>query len=50
MSANPSKRYKKFLETSNEKKSWIVDDVIKKVKRNCTTKFDESIDISCSLN
>ena len=50
MSTNPSKRYKKFLETSNEKKAWIVDDVIKKVKRNCTTKFDESIDISCLLN
>ena len=50
MSVNPSKRYKKLLETSNEKKAWIVDDVIKKVKRNCTTKFDESIDISCLLN
>ena len=50
MGANPSKRYKKLLETSNEKKAWIVDDVIKKVKRNCTTKFDESIDISCLLN
>ena len=50
MSANPSKRYKKLLETSNEKKAWIVDDVIKKIKGNCTTKFDESIDISCLLN
>ena len=54
MSANPSKRYKKLLETSletsNEKKAWIVDDVIKKIKINCTTKFDESIDISCLLN
>ena len=50
MNANPSKRYKKLLETSNEKKAWIVDDVIKKIKKNCTTKFDESIDISCLLN
>ena len=50
MSANPSKRYKKLLESSNEKKAWIVDDVIKKVKINCTTKFDESIDVSCLLN
>ena len=50
MSANLSKRYKKLLGTSNEKKTRIVDDVIKKVKRNCTTKFDESIDISCLLN
>ena len=50
MSANPSKRYKKLLETSNEKKALALEDVIKKVKKNCTTKFDESIDISCSLN
>ena len=44
------KDIKNCLETSNEKKALIVDDVIKKVKRNCTTKFDESIDISCLLN
>ena len=50
MNMNPSKRYKKLLETPNEKKAWVIDDVIKKVKRNCTTKFDESIDISCLLN
>ena len=50
MKAKSSKRYKKLLETSNEKKALTVDDVIKKVKRNCTTKFDESIDISCLLN
>ncbi len=34
MNTNLSKRYKKLLETSNEKKAWIVDDVIKKVKGN----------------
>ena len=50
MRSNPSKRYKKFLEASNENKAEVIDDVIKKVKRNCTTKFDESIDISCLLN
>ena len=50
MSSKSSKRYKKLLETPNEKKSLAIDDVIKKVKRNCTTKFDESIDISCLLN
>jgi len=50
MNTKHSKRYKKLLETSNEKKTLLVDDVIKKVKRNCTTKFDESIDISCLLN
>jgi len=50
MSSKSSKRYKKLLETPKEKKSLAIDDVIKKVKRNCTTKFDESIDISCLLN
>ena len=50
MKAKSSKRYKKLLETSNEKKALALDDVIKKVKKNCTTKFDESIDFSCSLN
>ena len=50
MKVKPSKRYKKLLETSNEKKALALDDVIKKVKKNCTTKFDESIDISCLLN
>ena len=50
MRSKPSKRYKKLLETSNENKTEVIDDVIKKIKRNCTTKFDESIDISCLLN
>ena len=35
---------------SKEKKSLKIEDVISKVKKNCTTKFDESIDISFSLN
>ena len=50
MKNKPSKRYKKLFDTSKEKKPLLVDDVIKKVKKNCTTKFDESIDISCLLN
>ena len=50
MRSNPSKRYKKLFETSKENKAEIIDDVIKKVKKNCTTKFDESIDVSCMLN
>ena len=45
-----SKRYKKLLETSKEKNSLKIEDVISKVKKNCTTKFDESIDVSFSLN
>ena len=50
MKSNQSKRYKKLLESSKENKEETIEDVIKKVKKNCTTKFDESIDISCSLN
>ena len=45
-----SKRFKKLLEISNEKKSLMIEDVISKVKKNCTTKFDESIDVSFLLN
>ena len=45
-----SKRFKKLLETSKEKNSLKIEDVISKVKKNCTTKFNESIDVSFSLN
>ena len=45
-----SKRYKKLVELMDKKKSNNIDDVIGKVKKNCTTKFDESIDISLILN
>ena len=50
MSSKASKRYKKLFEESKMNKTEVIDDVIKKVKKNCTTKFDESIDISCMLN
>ena len=45
-----SKRFKKLLENSKEKKPLMIEDVISKVKKNCTTKFDESIDVSFLLN
>ena len=45
-----SKRFKKLLEISKEKIPLVIDDVISKVKKNCTTKFDESIDVSFLLN
>ena len=45
-----SKRFKKLLEISKEKKTLMIEDVISKVKKNCTTKFDESIDVSFLLN
>ena len=45
-----SKRFKKLLEVSKEKKPLMIEEVISKVKKNCTTKFDESIDVSFLLN
>ena len=50
MKKNFSKRFKKLLEVSKDKKSSRIGDVISKVKKNCTTRFDESIDVSLSLN
>ncbi len=45
-----SKRFKKLIETTKEKKLLIIEDAISRVKINCTAKFDESLDISLSLN
>ena len=50
MAGKKSKRYRKLLETSKEKKIETIDEAIKKVKKNCTTKFNESIDLSLRLN
>ena len=47
---NTSKRYKKLLELSKDKKIENINDAITKVKKNCTSKFDESIDVSLLLN
>ena len=45
-----SKRYKKLIDLNKEKNSLNFDEALIKVKKNCTTKFDESIDISFFLN
>ena len=45
-----SKRFKKLLELNNNKKITTTEEAIKQIKKNCTTKFDESIDISLKLN
>ena len=50
MSSKKSKRFSKLLELSKDTKVQTVDEAIKKVKKNCTTKFDESIDVSFMLN
>jgi len=45
-----SKRFKKLMEVPKDKKTLIIDDAISKVKNNCTSKLDESIDVSLLLN
>ena len=45
-----SKRYKKLSSEKNKKSIVGVDEAIKMVKKNCNTKFDESIDVSFNLN
>jgi len=45
-----SKRLKKLIESSKDKKITTVEEVIKKVKLNCNAKFDESIDVAFRLN
>ena len=50
MKKNKSKRYKKLVELSKDKEIETIENAIKKVKENCTTKFNESIDVSFNLN
>ena len=50
MKKKTSKRYQKLLEATKDKKSENIVEAITKVKKNCTSKFDESIDVSFLLN
>ena len=50
MPRKKSKRFKNLIETSKDKKIETLETAISKVKKNCTTKFDESIDVSLKLN
>ena len=45
-----SKRYKKLLETKKIDKKQDLKEIIDLVKKNSTTKFDESIDVSLRIN
>ena len=45
-----SKRYKKLTDKTDLEKPNSVDNLIPIVKKNCTTKFDESIDLSILIN
>jgi len=50
MKNKQSKRFKKILDNLKNEKIQLFDEAVQKVKKNCTTKFDESIDISLNLN
>ena len=46
----PSKRFKKLPEKTREKNSETIEKILPIVKKNCTTKFEESIDLSFQIN
>ena len=45
-----SKRYKKLPEKTNLEKPNSIDYLIPIIKKNCTTKFDESVDLNILIN
>ena len=45
-----SKRYKKLPEKTKQLPPEIIEKVLNIVKSNCTTKFDESVDLSFQIN
>tara|TARA_Y100001936_G_C15966137_1_gene608433 strand:+ start:431 stop:1120 length:690 start_codon:yes stop_codon:yes gene_type:complete len=46
----PSKRYKKLPEKTKELSAQLIEKLIPEIKKNCTTKFDESLDLSLQIN
>ena len=46
----PSKRYKKLPEKTKDLNSEVIEKLLPEVKKNCTTKFDESLDLSFQIN
>ena len=45
-----SKRFKKLTEKTSELSAESIEKLIPAIKKNCTTKFDESIDLSLQIN
>ena len=45
-----SKRFKKLSEKTLELPSEVIEKLLPVVKKNCTTKFDESVDLSFQIN
>ena len=46
----PSKRFKKLPEKTNILPAESIDKVLVSIKKNCTTKFDESVDLNFQIN
>ena len=46
----PSKRYKKLPQQTSNLQAEVVDKLLSDIKNNCTTKFDESIDLNFQIN
>ena len=46
----PSKRYKKLPEKTKDLNAEVIEKLLPFVKSNCTTKFDESVDLSFQIN
>ena len=46
----PSKRFKKLPEKTKDLSAEAIEKLLPEVKKNCTTKFDESVDLSFQIN
>jgi len=45
-----SKRFKKLVEKTSELNVDLIDKLLPQIKKNCTSKFDESVDLSFQIN
>jgi|TARA_B100000929_G_scaffold137137_1_gene108634 large subunit ribosomal protein L1 len=45
-----SKRYKKLPKKTKELSAQLIEKLIPEIKKNCTTKFDESLDLNLQIN
>ena len=45
-----SKRFKKLPEKTSSLPAELIEKILPVVKKNCTTKFDESVDLSFQIN
>ena len=46
----PSKRFKKLPEKTIDLAAEGIEKLLPEIKKNCTTKFDESVDLNFQIN